>query len=677
LRWVRLAIGLAALGYGASGIHALLFLRPIAPRHWAELPTALVCASAFFLARSGRPLLASYLTVGAAWAELTSSIAISVGAFPTTVPIYVALVLTTGLLLGPWASLVCGVATLVGAPAAAYLSGQLGFGLERFDGSTQHAFVVFAAVVVVTMFLVRGSLLVYADVLTKARTSEQRYADLFQNAPDGLLALDAAGRIEDVNWAAAAMLGRAPEQLPGERFASLVEPENDVDFEGWLHPAEGAVQASAIAVQPKANAERWLEVKRPDVVQQGRSGLQVVLRDVSERRRADDERGRLQEQLWHAQKLEAVGQLAGGIAHDFNNLLTVVGGTASLLEEHGDLVVADLARDLLLVRDQGVTLTRQLLTFSRRESSHLEVVDLGTAVGSARRLLRRLLGERHELVVENCSDACAVVDRGQVEQVLFNLVANAGEALTSPGKVAVRVLVMSRDQARHAGSPLSGDQVVLEVQDTGVGMTDAIQQRLFEPFFTTKERGRGTGLGLATVHGIVSSWGGAIVVDSQVGEGSRFRVFVLRSTDTPSETSSSRLKAARAPWAARILVVEDEPFVRSVCARILRSAGHKVALAEGGSKALELFARETFDLVLTDVMMPGMSGTELAEQLHAKKSDVPVLFMSGYLDQGMAEDGKVPKERLLRKPFTGEELTACVRKLLDPRKRRPPSAPML
>jgi signal transduction histidine kinase len=380
---------------------------------------------------------------------------------------------------------------------------------------------------------------------------------------------------------------------------------------------------------------------------------------------------RTEERLRHAQRLESVGLLAGGVAHDFNNLLTAVGGNAAVLAEHPDPGVRELAAEICDAQRRGVTLTRQLLAFARRDPSRPGLIDLADAVRGMRQLLGRLAGEQHPVVAE-CGEAVLVVaDRGQLEQVVLNLVANARDATPGGGDIRVGVRTASAADARAAGSTLAAErQALLEVIDTGAGMAPETVARIFEPFFTTKPRGQGTGLGLSTVHGIVGQSGGCVAVDTAPGRGTTFRVFL------PLAAGAHAAEAAPAPPAPgeavqggreRVLVVEDDAAVRSLVRRVLEGAGYEVAAVPSGDEALADAARDgRTRLVLTDVVLPGMSGIELAGRLAAARPQLRVLFMSGYVEPALAGDGRLdPAKDLLRKPFAAEELLSRVRSALD------------
>ncbi len=399
-----------------------------------------------------------------------------------------------------------------------------------------------------------------------------------------------------------------------------------------------------------------------------------VTRDITAMRQAEAERSRLAEQLGQSQKLEAIGQLAGGVAHDFNNLLTVILGCASTLKADLPAGFGHLADDLGQIEEAGQRardLTRQLLAFARKQPVVKSSIDLNRVVEGSEKLLRRVLGEHIELDVALDPGLWWLQgDVGQLEQVILNLAVNARDAMPDGGTLFLSTSNRRGAAPGVAAEPDPGEFVQLAVRDTGIGMSPEVRGRLFEPFFTTKSPGRGTGLGLATVYGIVKQWGGFIHVESSPGAGSLFEVGFPRTQASPA--SAEPLPGpARAGGTETVLLVEDEPAVRRVAARVLRLGGYRVLVAEGGPAALRLLAEESrpVDLLVTDVVMPGMSGRVLAEQVRSRSGATRVLFVSGYaldlVGDGGALDGG---DELLEKPFTTEALLARVRALLDARR---------
>jgi two-component system, cell cycle sensor histidine kinase and response regulator CckA len=380
----------------------------------------------------------------------------------------------------------------------------------------------------------------------------------------------------------------------------------------------------------------------------------------------------LERQYVQAQKMETVGRLAGGVAHDFNNLLTVINGRSELalmdLRE-GDALHGDLT-EVLHAGRRAVGLTRQLLAFSRKQVLQPDVLTLDSVVADVKGMLDRLIGEDVNLVFESGPDLGRVkVDRGQLEQVIMNLVINARDAMPKGGTLTIEtgnVEIEELDARRHP-SMKAGPHVMLAISDTGVGMDAATRERLFEPFFTTKGPNKGTGLGLATVYGIVKQSGGSIWAYSEVGKGSSFKIYLPRVED---EASAARVPSA--PVAARgsetVLVVEDESAVRALAERMLQSAGYTVLLAAGGDDAVSRVEQHDgpVDLLLTDVVMPGMSGRDLAARLAELRPRMKVLYTSGYTDDAIVHHGVLdPDTRFISKPYGTAELTRKVREALD------------
>ncbi len=395
---------------------------------------------------------------------------------------------------------------------------------------------------------------------------------------------------------------------------------------------------------------------------------------VVARARLWEERRQFEEQFHQAQKMEAVGRLAGGVAHDFNNLLTVIHLSARLLERTlfpEDPIWPHVQR----IQDAGErasSLTRQLLAFSRREIVELQVLSLNQVLGELHMMLKRLISEDIELSTRLDEDLWPVeIDPTQIEQVVVNLAVNAGDAMPDGGKLAIETAnaVLDEAYAAHHLEVEPGEYVLLAVSDTGVGMNDEVKTRLFEPFFTTKERGKGTGLGLATVFGIVKQNRGHIRVHSQVGEGTTFEVYLPRAEGSlaPSDRSPAYLEPS-ALGSETLLVVEDETQVRELMRDILIAQGYKVLTAEDGVDALQVAQRheDPIHLLISDVVMPRMSGRALADQLRAIRPEIRVLFTSGYTDDAILRHGVLDKGTdFLAKPFELETLARRVRSVLD------------
>ena len=381
------------------------------------------------------------------------------------------------------------------------------------------------------------------------------------------------------------------------------------------------------------------------------------------------QRKQIEEQLRHSQKMEAIGQLAGGVAHDFNNLLTAINGYADLALArgvHDEAVVEDL-EEILKAGERAATLTRQLLAFSRKQVIQPRVLDLNALVRNLMKMVRRLIGEHIGLQLRLDPELGNIdADPTQIEQVIVNLAVNARDAVAGGG----RVLLETRNETLTHGSAvvdaLPGEYVVMQVRDSGRGMTAETAARIFEPFFTTKERGKGTGLGLATVYGIVRQNKGYVEVRSEPGQGAEFTIYLPRSG---KKVDSALSAPTTSPYGTEtVLLVEDEGLVRTLASRSLRSYGYTVIEATSAADALRATADldGRLDLVVTDVVMPGMSGQELAQRLVSSRPQAKVLFVSGYPDDLIREHGVIePGIAFLQKPFSPEALSRRVRQMLD------------
>jgi len=399
--------------------------------------------------------------------------------------------------------------------------------------------------------------------------------------------------------------------------------------------------------------------------------VQGYLLDISAEREAEDERRRLEAQLLHSQKMEAIGRLAGGVAHDFNNLLTAIIGYSELIVSELD-PASSLARDAEEIKraaEQAAAMTQQLLAFSRRQVLQLALLNPNEVIGHMEKMLQRLIGENIELVTELESEIAIIrCDRSQIEQVIMNLVVNARDAMPTGGRITITTANTEVDAAEAAElGLLPGSYVLATISDTGTGMDDETLSHIFEPFFTTKAQGKGTGLGLATVHGIVEQSNGAIAVESTVGEGSGFRV-LLPVAQEGADSDRAVAPTGETRGSETLLLVEDEEMVRQLVGRVLRELGYEVFEASSGEEALSVSdsLERPIDLLLTDVVMPGMSGRELAELLTVSRPTTRVLFMSGYTEEAIVHNDVLGGEtEFIGKPFTPQELAYKVRGVLE------------
>jgi signal transduction histidine kinase/ActR/RegA family two-component response regulator len=389
--------------------------------------------------------------------------------------------------------------------------------------------------------------------------------------------------------------------------------------------------------------------------------------------RSNEALRRSEEQLRQAQKMEAIGRLAGGVAHDFNNLLTAIMGYSQFLHrrfEPGDPAVRD-AEEILKAAERAAALTRQLLAFSRQQVLEPRVLDLNAIITDLDKMLRRLIGEDIDLVTAPTQDLGRVkADPGQLEQVLVNLAVNARDAMPKGGKLTIETADAELDEgyAKSRDDIKPGRYVMVAVSDTGSGMSRETMSKIFEPFFTTKAIGHGTGLGLSTVHGIVKQSEGHIEVYSELGQGTTFKVYLPRVEGAADVLPTPRQTAKRYGGQETVLLVEDEDVIRRVVLESLRMNGYTVLEAADGSQAITICERrdQPLDLLITDVVMPLMSGPELVRHVKAVRPHLPTLFISGYTDRALIHQGhREPGTAFLQKPFTPDVLVRKVREILD------------
>jgi PAS domain S-box-containing protein len=429
----------------------------------------------------------------------------------------------------------------------------------------------------------------------------------------------------------------ARSHIDEDRVHALVGVHRRSD--GSAYPTEARIQASMLG---------------------GRPVLTVFSVDITDRVQAEQAQDDLRNQLQHAQKMDAVGALAGGVAHDFNNLLTIIGGCAEMLEDDVEGEALELVTEIQSAQGKGAILTRKLLAFARQEVVQPTVLSIGQAVRESIPLIDTLIGEQVTLETTISAEGNIMADPGQVEQILLNLAANARDAMAGGGRIHL-------DVSHDPGRP---DSVRLSFSDDGGGIDTETLERVFDPFFTTKPRGKGTGLGLSTVHGIVTQNRGTVSIESDLGQGTRIVIHWPLTTLEVGEGSGAT--AAEGPdhrvGDAMILVVEDNEGARMVVRRYLERAGYMVVTAAHGNAAMDILGQRGSEihLMLTDVIMPGMSGLELAEAIQPGHPDLPVLFMSGYMDDVFSEDGARDRtHEVLLKPFSGRELLDRVAQVLN------------
>lgn len=510
------------------------------------------------------------------------------------------------------------------------------------------------------------------------RESEEQLKTMFNEAPLGIALIDSVnGRIYKANPMFARIMGRTMQEMADIKWIDIAHPEDlRAYLENMARLASGEISGFGMEtryIQPGGRAV-WVNMSVAPMKATDKMNPRhlCMVEDISERKAGALEKARLEEQLSHSQKMEAVGRLAGGVAHDFNNILTAIQGYGGFLLK--GLPPQDPKRsdteEILKAADRAASLTRQLLAFSRRQIMSPRVVDINRVVGAMSKMLRRLIGENLAFTSELAAEACtAKVDPGQMEQVVMNLVVNARDAIAGTGTItlATEVLPPGKPLAAYPDFP-KGPVVCLRVRDTGSGLTEEIKSHLFEPFYTTKEKGKGTGLGLSTIFGIVKQSGGEVEVESSPGGGTTFSVYLPYVEPDAQDKDKESEKDILVRGTETILLVEDDESLLRLGERILRTNGYTVLTAPDGNEALKVAERHgrRLDLVLTDVVMPGMSGRELARELVRRNMADRILYMSGYTDNAIVKHGVLdPGLSFLYKPFTNEALALKLREVLD------------
>jgi two-component system cell cycle sensor histidine kinase/response regulator CckA len=545
-----------------------------------------------------------------------------------------------------------------------------------FSFSGEHAPAQYRSTMIrLTLFVVLAMLICWFNAALRAaqenlRRSEINFRSLVTNAPYGVCRCDSAGQLLDANPALLAMLGYpSAKELLGQHLGGLY-----ADTQHWFELADflrsAAPFTGLIAEWKRKDGSSTVVRVSGRAVSNGERGktFELFAEDVTERRA-------LEQQLRQSQKMEAVGRLAGGIAHDFNNLLMVISGYSEfLLDRLGpDPALRGPAQEIASASGRATTLTRQLLAFSRKQMLAPKILDLNGVVTENLKMLTRVIGEDIDLVMVPASELGTVrADAGQIEQVIMNLAVNARDAMPSGGKLTIETSNVSLDEeyARFHAPLRPGNYVLLSISDTGAGMDSETQSHIFEPFFTTKGP-KGTGLGLSTVYGIVKQSGGYIWVYSEPGKGTTFKIYLPRvaaTVERPPQILVAAESAAIEPGTETILLVEDEANLRYLARQYLEKQGYRVIEAADGAVAIQItVAHEgVIHLLLTDVIMPGMNGRELAQRISEIRPNVRVLYMSGYTENVIGRNGTLDAGvRLLQKPFTLRDLKSKVREVLD------------
>jgi PAS domain S-box-containing protein len=520
-------------------------------------------------------------------------------------------------------------------------------------------------------FLVRGYALAMRASSSRLLQSEAQYRRIVETANEGICTLDADARILLANARLASMVGYSPQELTGTWLLALLDPESQAVLTSRLSESDPA-QVCDLRLRRRDGQEVWaIAVASPMTDEQERRvGSLLMLTDISERKR-------LESQLLQFQKMEAIGQLAGGVAHDFNNIVTAILGNVDLLRLHlrrRPIQAEELGGDVDQIERAGeraMALTRQLLTFSRRQVVKPELLDPVRLLADMQKMLERLIRDDVRLRITAGPDVPPILaDAGQFEQVIINLVVNARDAMPEGGQVTVHTSRVDLDETYIAMQPEAhaGPHVLIAVSDTGTGMDAQTIQRIFEPFFTTKPAGKGTGLGLATVYGIVKQFGGHIRVYSEVGLGTTFKVYVPAAASGPVIGGEAPRETSEAGGNETIMVCEDEPSIRDLFRRVLEERGYRVLATDSPLTAIDISEKHAgpIELLITDVVMPDINGPQLSEHMRGARPRLKTLYVSGYTSDVVAEHGILSGEaEFLEKPFSAQVLTRRVREVLD------------
>jgi hypothetical protein len=509
------------------------------------------------------------------------------------------------------------------------------------------------------------------DLITTFQKSGKLVMALLESASQAIVSIDRGGRIVLANRRAEEIFGYSGEELLGARIEMLLpeskRPAHSRDRDNFFDRPRTRPMGIGMDLsgRRKDGSEVPVEVSLSYIeVDEGVFAIAFVS-DISQRKR-------LEEQLLHAQKMEAVGRLAGGVAHDFNNMLTVISGyNRMILDELSTLdPLRGYAEEILKAADRAAALTNQLLAFSRRQIMLPRVINVNAVLIQTQKMLQRLIGEDIELILNLGVDVGNIkADPGHVEQAIVNLAVNARDAMPMGGHLRIETsnVILDEHYARTHMGVKPGEFTMIAVSDDGHGMDAETRRHIFEPFFTTKEKGKGTGLGLATVYGIVKQTGGDIWVYSEPGQGTTFKLYFPLVKEPLADASGGDAMPTKRSGGETVLVVEDETAVRELTVRILQQLGYTILTASSGAEALEISQSHDghIDLLLTDVVMPNMSGRQLADHLLASRPKTKVLFLSGYTENTVVHHGVLdPGVDFLPKPFSRETLSKKLRDVL-------------
>jgi len=539
----------------------------------------------------------------------------------------------------------------------------------------QHALVVcvIAAPILMAIYLGHRQ---YRDSVQKRLEVMESLEDLLDNANDLVQSVLPEGSFVYVNRAWLETLGYDEQDIRRLSILDIAAPDSEIDWLDLLRRAAEGEKVGHIETTLVSKTGQTIIVEgniNRSTMEGQPVALRSILRDVTERRRTEEALRSSEQQFRQSQKMEAIGRLAGGVSHDFNNLLTAINGYAQLLMTAIDErdPILDYAREIKKAGDRAASLTRQLLAFSRKQVLQPKMLDLNDIVADMNKMLRRLIGEDINLTTSTGKKLGSVkADPGQLEQVILNLAVNARDAMPNGGNLIIETASVDLElgiESRSLDLP-PGTYVMLIVSDTGMGMDPEVRSHIFEPFFTTKGPTQGTGLGLSTVYGIINQSGGQIVVESEIGRGTSFKIYLPRFDESfePAQVAAPILNSSTGD--ETILLVEDEEAVRRLTMQILKAAGYETITASNAEEATMVAneAKQPIHLMLTDIVMPGMTGWDLAERIERSSPDTKVIFMSGYTDEKVFNQGLLdPATNFIQKPFSPAVLLQKVREVLD------------
>jgi PAS domain S-box-containing protein len=523
----------------------------------------------------------------------------------------------------------------------------------------------------------------------EAVEAAERLAAIVESSHDAIIGKTLTGVITSWNAAAERMYGYTAQEIMGDNISRLMPGDRAGELAPVLEQVARGEAVQLLETQRVTQDGSILDVSVAISPVRDMSGevigASTVARDITERLRSERYRQMLEAQLHRSQRLESLGQLAGGVAHDFNNVLAAIMNYATLVsaglhdevrrrgspDDEALVTLLDDVEQITTAAERAATLTRQLLTFSRREVLRPQLLDLNAVVGDMERLLRTTIGQNvdHLQLVFAQDLPPITIDRGQIEQVVMNLAVNARDAMAAGGELSIETSIVEIDEEAGQLRELEqGTYVVLSVSDPGTGMNREVAARAFEPFFTTKPAGEGTGLGLATVFGIVTQAGGSVAIYSEPGLGTTVRVCLPATAYAKPEARSEQPSASLRARGETVLLVEDEEIVREPTRRMLARSGYTVLEASNTDDALELMRAHSgvIDVLLTDVVMPGRSGKDLSVEVLKQRSETKVLFMSGYSENVIVHRGVIDEGvNLIEKPFSADELLRRIREMLD------------